>query len=78
MLSILRQFCATPGHHFWAADVSLRDVLQPGALITHTQVTDIFLLGLAVQKGGKLATFDRRIAPAAVQGGSAALEHIAP
>ena len=78
VLSILRQFCAEPGHRFWTADVSMRDVLQPGALITHTQVTDVFLLGLAAHKGGKLATFDRRISPAAVQGGSAALELIDP
>ena len=78
VLSILRQFCAEAGHHFWTADVSLRDVLQPGVLITHTQVTDIFLLGLAVHKGGKLATFDRRIVPTAVVGGREALELIAP
>jgi hypothetical protein len=57
--------------------VSLRDVLQPGTLITHSQVTDIYLLGLAVRKGGKLATFDRRIPSPIIQGGGAALELIA-
>ena len=76
VLSILRQFCAVEGHHFWADDVSLRDMLQPEALITHSQVTDIFLLSLAVFKGGKLATLDRRIPAIAITGGSEALELI--
>ena len=37
-------------------------------LSTHTQATVIFLLGLAVHKGGKLATFDQGISTAAVTG----------
>ena len=75
-LDILRQFCAADGHRFWGADVSIRDVLRPGAVITHAQVTDAFLLGLAVRHGGKLATFDQRIPAAAVPGGADALEPI--
>ena len=78
VLALLRQFCAAQGHHFWPADISIRDLLQPGMLITHAQVTDLFLLGLAVHKGGKLATFDQRISVTVVQGGSEALELITP
>lgn len=78
VLAILRQFCATEGHHFWPVDISIRDLVQPDALITHTRITDIFLLGLAVHKGGKLATLDQRIAAVGVQGSSKALERIAP
>ena len=74
VLAILRQFCAVEGHRFWSDDVSLRDVLRPGAVVTHTQITDVFLLGLAVHKGGGLATFDERIPTATVQGGAKALE----
>ena len=48
-------------------------VLRPGAVITHAQITDVFLLGLAVHKGGRLATFDERIPTATVQGGAKAL-----
>lgn len=77
VLAILRQFCAANGHHFWPASVSLRDLLRPGILITHSQVTDVFLLGLAVHSGGWLATFDRHIPRAAVPGGGEALEVIA-
>ena len=76
MIAILRQFCAAAGHHFWIEDVSIRKLLQPGALIPHSQITDVFLLGLAVHKGGKLATFDRRISTVAVQGGGERLELI--
>jgi predicted nucleic acid-binding protein len=64
------------GHHFWAEDISLRDILQPQALITHSHVTDVFLLALAVHKGGKLVTLDRRISPIAVPGGAETLELI--
>lgn len=43
---------------------------------TGSERSDVFLLGLAVHKGGKLATLDRRLPPEAVQGGTDALELI--
>jgi toxin-antitoxin system PIN domain toxin len=76
VLAILRELCTAEGHRFWSADATIRDLLKPGAVITHAQVTDAFLLGLAVRHGGKLATLDRRIAAAAVEGGAAVLELI--
>ena len=76
VLSILQQFCAAEGHHFWAADASLQDMLEPGYEVTSAQVTDLYLLGLAVRQGGKLATLDRRIPGAAVRDGLRALEQI--
>jgi uncharacterized protein len=77
VLVILSQFCAMAGHHFWSEDVSIRELLQPNVLIPHSQITDVFLLGIAVHKGGKLATFDQRIITSAIQGGGKALEVIA-
>lgn len=77
VLAILRELCAAENHHFWTADVSIRDVLRPGAIITPTQVTDVYLLALAVQKGGKLATLEQRMSTTAVDGGAEALELIA-
>lgn len=77
VLAIPRQLCAAQGHRFWAAEVSLRELLHPGLLIAHSQITAVYLLGLAVHKGGKLATLDQRIAPEAIQGGGDALEVIA-
>jgi hypothetical protein len=51
----------------------LQDVIEPGASFTHKQVTDLYLLGLAVHNGGKLATLDRRIPATLVHGGEQAL-----
>ena len=34
----------------------------------HQQVTDIYLLALAVAHGGRLVTFDQRIQPGVVKG----------
>ena len=76
VLAILRRFCAAEGHHFWAGDVSLRELLEPGRVVTPAQVTDLYLLGLAVHREGKLATLDQRIPAAAVRGGAQALERI--
>jgi toxin-antitoxin system PIN domain toxin len=76
VLAILREMCAVESHRFWSADTSIRDMLKPGAVLTHAQVTDIFLLSLAVRHGGKLATFDQHIPAAAVEGGADALEII--
>jgi toxin-antitoxin system PIN domain toxin len=78
VLAILRQLCETPGHHFWSGDISIPQVLEPDAIITHVQVTDVYLLGLAVHKRGKLATLDQRIPVDAVRGGRKALELIVP
>ena len=76
VLTILRQFCQLTGHEFWAEDVTLRNVLLPNQMITSNQVTDVYLLGLAVHKKGKLATLDQRIPAQVIQGGSDALEII--
>ena len=78
VLGILRKLCTADGHRFWGEDISLRSIVQPGAIITHSQITDIFLLGLAVHKGGSLATFDRGIPAKVVEGGSEALAVISP
>lgn len=65
--------CASGHHVFWPDDVSLRDASRfvTGAPISHRQVTDVYLLGLAKRNGGRLATFDRTIPLGAVPGGAA-------
>ena len=78
VLSILRQLCALSGHHFWTEDISIQPILDPQVVVTHSQVTDAYLLGLAAHKGGKLATLDQRIPLAAVRDGREALELIRP
>jgi len=68
---LLRLFRLTGKHSFWHDDISLTD---PGIFIrnkfTSKHTTDIYLLGLAKAHGGRLATFDRRLATQAVIGGS--------
>ena len=60
----LAQACSAPEHAFWAADVSVLDTRVIGwqRLLGHRQVTDAYLLALAVRNQGRLATFDLRIA----------------
>ncbi len=74
VLEILRRLRESPDHVFWTEDIGLLEILDPEALVPHSQITDLYLLGLAVQKSGKLATLDQRIRVEAVQGGLEALE----
>lgn len=52
-----------PHHRFWADDVAFVDAVEPftGSLVGHQQVTDAYLLGLAIHKQGALATMDHSI-----------------
>lgn len=61
-----------------ASDASLSDdsVLIRPAHLTPSSVADLYLLAVAVANNAKLATFDRRISPIAIQGGKKALEII--
>jgi len=47
---------------------------RANVVLTHTQIMDAYLRGLAAHKGGKLATLDRRLPINAVRGDAAALE----
>jgi predicted nucleic acid-binding protein len=61
-----------PAHAFWPDDVSLLDdgVLDWPRVLGHRQVTDNYLLALAVRHGGRFVTFDARIDSRAVHGTS--------
>lgn len=73
----LRRFAASGHHHFWPDAVSLRDgaLFDLAAARGYRQLTDLYLLGLAVTMNGRLATFDRGIPLKAVAG--ARREHLA-
>ena len=62
-LQVLTANVELPGHHFWSDSISLRDALMrmSTALTGHKQVTDAYLVALAIHNRGKLATLDRRI-----------------
>jgi hypothetical protein len=78
VLAIFRQLREAPGHRFWPDDISILQILESDLIVTHAQITDVYLLGLAVHKRGKLATLDQRIPVNAVRGGRKALELIIP
>ena len=67
------------GHQFWPDAISLCDspLVDVRRLTSSKDVTDTYLLTLAVSKGGVLATFDRKMSTNAVKGGKAALRVIA-
>lgn len=70
--SRLAEAAASPDHEFWPADINLlgTDVFDWSRVLGHRQVTDVYLLSLAVRHGGRLVTIDRRITPEAVAGAS--------
>lgn len=59
-ISRLDRQLAHPGHHFWAAELGLPDVGRyfPDRLQGHRQITDAYLLALAIHRGGVLVTRD--------------------
>ena len=69
----LRQACDELDHEFWPDDVSLRDdaSVDFSRVHGHQQVTDVYLLAMAVRHKGCLVSFDRGIALSAVVGAQA-------
>ena len=63
LASALRDLGATRDHHYWPGSVSLLDetLFRSSEFVGHRQITDIYLLGLAVRNHGRLATFDHSI-----------------
>lgn len=66
----LREACAHPAHRFWpdTLDPAAEGALDWRAILGSRQVTDAYLLALAVQHDGCLVTLDRAVPLAAVPG----------
>jgi toxin-antitoxin system PIN domain toxin len=75
---IVARLRALPGHVFWKDDFSLieSNIVDVARIATPAQITDTYLLALAATNKGQLATFDRRLSPAAVRRGRASLHLI--
>jgi toxin-antitoxin system PIN domain toxin len=81
LVDLLNQFRENTDHRFWADDISFRDgqVFNVRSFRGHKQLTDVYLLGLAVKHGGRFVTFDGGVPLAAVNGARKEhLEVIAP
>ncbi|MGO8760143.1 MAG: TA system VapC family ribonuclease toxin [Terracidiphilus sp.] len=59
--AILRDLTERPGYSYWPIAGSWAALTAPFAdrIFGHQQVTDAYLLGLAIKEGGVLVTFDR-------------------
>ncbi len=67
---LLRSATATSHHEFWPDDISLLDIKRFDMMRLHgaRQITDAFLLALAVKYHGRFVTFDAAAPVDAVQG----------
>lgn len=66
----LRAATATPYHQYWTCDLSILDpeLFDRTRLHGPGQVTDAYLLALAVRNGGRFVTLDASVAAHAVRG----------
>lgn len=62
-LHVLEANLKLPSHHFWPDSISVGDALKPRSewLTGHKQITDAYLVSLAVHHRGRLATLDKGI-----------------
>jgi uncharacterized protein len=62
-LQVLGGSLQHPAHHFWTEDIKVTEVLASFGrrVLGHQQITDAYLLGLAIHKKGRLATLDRSL-----------------
>lgn len=69
----LREALGHAAHAFWPDDASIIDPRAVDGTRIHgtRQITDTYLLALALRHGGRLVTFDSGIALAAVKGATA-------
>jgi uncharacterized protein len=63
-IALLRSNLAHPAHQFWSNDIGLLDAIAycESRIVGHQQITDAYLLGLAIHKKGRLVTLDSSIA----------------
>jgi toxin-antitoxin system PIN domain toxin len=59
-LEVLSGSLQHPAHHFWTEEIGVTEALAHFGrrLLGHQQITDAYLLELAIQKKGRLATLD--------------------
>ena len=62
-IALLERIVGLPHHVFWSDAVSITDrrYIAVEKLTGHHQITDAHLLGLAIQRKGRLATLDRGV-----------------
>ena len=78
VMPLLMRLLSHPHHHFWADALSwsATSAIRGDQVVAHGQITDVYLLALAVHQHGRLASFDYRITTRVVPGGQDALHLI--
>jgi uncharacterized protein len=66
-LDLMKEAIGQSDHVFWPDDISLIDTAHGDRIVGHRQITDIYLLALAVKHNGRLVTFDQTVPLAAVR-----------
>ncbi len=76
----LRHLLAFPSHRFLPADVTVAHAPTFGSLsgVSPKQLSDLYLLAVAVRHGVQFATLDESVPASLISGGSAALHVIPP
>jgi toxin-antitoxin system PIN domain toxin len=66
----LAEATSQPQHQFWPDDISLlhSDIADATRIHGPRQLTDLYLLALAIRHGGRLVTYDRAIPLNAIHG----------
>ena len=68
----LAKLIAAPGHQFWPDDLSLTDAKKLPRLPASRDLTDLYLLALAVKRQARFASFDAGVDASLVAGGDRA------
>lgn len=68
LTALFRNFTSVTDHAFWHDSISLRDDrrFSHDRILSSKQLTDLYLLALSIENGGRLVTFDQRIPLGAV------------
>ncbi len=72
-IAVLKRQIAEGGHEFWPDSIALVDTekFDHSHVLGPRQLTDVYLLAIAVKHGGRLVTFDRGVSLNAVRGACA-------
>ena len=68
-IQLLSSATSAPYHEYWPSGISILDeaIFDHSRIHGPRQMTDAYLLGLAVHHGGRLVTFNQAIAVSAVR-----------
>jgi hypothetical protein len=63
VFEVLEQVQQYPGYHYWPISASVLSVTRPfrERIFGYKQITDAYLLGLAIKRNGVLVTLDKGI-----------------